>query len=115
MKKRTANSIKGLILILIVLGAISYYFYHKASQDNLIVTVKVYYEKQLLPNTTITINDKKINTNEKGEAKFKLKVSKYDKLIIKSKNIENNLEKNDTLFINNERYLAGYAVIDVVI
>ena len=107
MPTNKKNSIKGLILIIIILGAIITYFCIKISKDNFTLNVEVFGEK-VLPNTSVTLNNKIWVTDPEGKVKIHLKVKEDEKLIIKTQN-DKYLERNDTILVNKSRYLTRYA------
>ena len=112
MKKRR-SSIKGLVLVVIILGAIGVYFFLKYTKDNMTFAITTYYGQTIAPNSWVVYKNQKVKSDDKGEAKFNLRVSKNDKVILKAENSELGVKVLDTILISEERYLAGYTSVDL--
>jgi hypothetical protein len=114
MKKRR-SSVKGFLFVFVILGAIAVYFFIKISKDNMTLSINTYTASGIAPDTWITLNKIKVKTDKHGEALMRLNVSKNDKLIVKVSNPVLAEELSDTIIITEDRYLAGYASIDLIL
>lgn len=106
MKKRK-NSLKGLILLVVLLSAIIVYFVLKITKDNFELLVRVYSDNKPQNNTLVIINNKKWRTAPDGLVKASIKAKEGNQIIIQTKN-DGFKDTQDTVQIDHDRLLLGH-------
>lgn len=112
-KRKKGSSIFGLILILVVIGAVGYYIFWTLTKSNLTVMVSTYFERQGLPKALVTIDGSNYETQLNGMAVIDLRVDEGDTLLIRAQHQE--MIKYVSLIVNRERLALGYSKSDILL
>jgi len=106
-KKKSHNSLKGLLLILVIILAFGAHFVIQMSRSNMLVYVAVFGKDKPLNGARVELKGKTYITDDKGSAYIKMRASEGDKVVISTKH-DNFKGSTDTLFINKDRLLSKH-------
>jgi hypothetical protein len=111
MKSKKSSSVKGLILILIILAIVGVIYINQYYKDNMRVTITYYSGKTPDSGIICEVNGKTFKQPD-GIVKTSMRISKGEKIIVKSTDSKNNI-RIDSILVTEYRYDSGYINFDI--
>lgn len=108
------SSIKGLILVMIVLAIVGSYFIITMTHNNMKIQISVWDSEKPLAGAVVSYGSKQWLTQPDGTIFIETRVDQGEKIIFTAEKGAYSTS-SDTLSINQIRYRTGFANLDIVL